>query len=133
MFVKHASWSSHKTRPQNVDKAGKQRPGPLPAVPCKAWEPMKGRPSPGSALKPFSAPGLCLDTWHSNFHRCRTGINSRPPGLPSTISFSECAVCNVEMYSAGMALDLQVPRHWKPASPIPLFKEKEISPVSGRV
>lgn len=69
MFVKHVSQSSLKTRPQNVDKAGIQRPGSLPAIPCKAWEPMKGRASPGYVIESPSGfqkfawtPGIQIST-----------------------------------------------------------------------
>lgn len=117
MFVKHVSQNPHKTRPQNVHKARIQRPGSLPAIPCKAWEPMKGRASPGYATEPFWVPELCLDTWNSNFHRCRTGINKYAPGLSSTISFSECVICNVEMYSVECRRTHKLPGRWKPSSP----------------
>lgn len=108
MFIKHVSQNSHKTWPQNVDKAGIQRPGSLPAIPCKAWEPMKERASPGYAAETFWVPELCLDTWNSNFQHCWTGINKCTAGAPSTISSFECVICNVKMYSARMPLDLQV-------------------------
>lgn len=52
IFVKYVSLSSRKTWPQNVDKAGIQRPGFSPAISCKSWEPMKGRASPGYATEP---------------------------------------------------------------------------------
>lgn len=49
------------------------------------------------------------------FSHCWNRINKCTPGQPSTVSFSECVICRAEIYSAGMTLVYEWPRHQNPS------------------